>query len=337
MPGVQRLSYFQTGREATKGTAVAATRQWYPSGTGIIDIDSMLAFQRGNRGTRTSLIGAMSKGTLATITFQTDPEMGVAYDELVFPLNQAGGGTAGSGSSADKSWTWAAGGTAAITPQSYTVEAGDDTQMYEFEYAMMPDFTMGAAFDGVTTLDFSMFARQSTKASFTALTPNSAVRIPGKLWKLRHATAQSGLSGASDQSNLLLNWSWQVNTGLVPRFYQDGLTYFGQHAESGDVTGIISLTVESTATAITQYYDKWNPGGTPTVDFLQLKATGPALGGSNYSATLQAAVIYTKVAPISEESDGVNLYKVDAETVYDSTWGQSMGGTIVNSITALTA
>ena len=52
-----------------------------------------------------------------------------------------------------------------------------------------------------------------------------------------------------------------------------------------------------------------------------------AAGGG--TATLQFAVIYRDVQPISGESDGVNLYNVNAEIVYDSTWGRAIGATVV--------
>lgn len=336
MPGTQIFTKFQTGREATAGTAVAATRQWYPDGTGVINIDSMLAEHAGGRGVYNPLTFHTSKGVGVQLNYRSLEEVGVAWDELPFFFNQAGGATAGTGSSADKSWTWAAGGTAAMSPRAYTIEAGDDTQFYEFEYGQISEFTLSASQDGLTQVEANWFARQPTKTTQTALTPNTALRIPGKLWQPKFATAQSGLSGASVQSNFLVSWSWKVVTGLIPRFYQDGTTYFGQSAQTA-ISGEISLVVESTATAVSQFYDKWNPGGTPTLDFIQLAATGPALGSSTYSATLQAAVNYVDVKPIGSESDGVNLYSVTARTVYDSTWGQSMGGTIVNSIAALTA
>lgn len=336
MPGTQIFTLLQTAREVTAGTAVAATRQWYPDGTGVINIDSMLAEHGGNRGVYNPLAYHTSQGVGVTLNYKSLQEMGVAWDELVFPLNQAGGGLTGSGASADKTWTWAAGGTAAMTPKTFTIEAGDDTQFFQFEYGMMSDFTLSASKDNLTQLEANYFARQSTKVTKTTLTPNTALRIPGLLWKPRFATAQSGLAGASDQSNLLVDWSWKVTTGLVPRKYQDGLTYFGQHAQTA-ISGEINLTVESTAVAVSQFYDKWNVGGTPTLDFIQLKATGPTLGTTAYSATLQAAVNYTNVQPIGSEDNGVNLYSVTARTVYDSTWGQSMGGTIVCSIAALTA
>lgn len=333
MAGTQIFSLFQTGREATAGTAVAATRQWYPDGTGLINIDPMLSIHGGNRGVYNPEVYASTKGVAVDIPYRSNPEVGVAFDELPFVLNQVGGGTAGSGSSADKTWTWAAGGTAAMTPLSYTIEVGDDVQFWEFEYGQMESWTLSAAKDGMTQLEANYVARQPTKTTKTSLSPNTAVRITGKKWLIRFATAQSGLAGASDQSNFLVDWSWNVTTGLKRRFYQDGNAYFGQTVQTA-VSGEINLTVESTSTAVSQFYDKWYA---QTVDFLQLKNIGPSLGTSNYLALMQAAVLYTDVKPIGSEDNGVNLYQITARTVYDSTWGQSMGGTAVCSIAALTA
>jgi hypothetical protein len=333
-PGSQLFSLFQTGKETTKGTAVAATRQWYPDGTGIIEIDPMLAMRRGNRGTRTQLAAAATRGVAVNLSYRSNSDIGVAYDELVFALNFAGGGTAGTGASADKSWTWAAGGTATTNPQSYTIEVGDDVQFWEFEYSQARAFTLSAAVGEMTQLEMDFFARQPTKTTKTSLSANTAVRIPGNLWKPSFGTAQAELGTATPVTNFLLDWSAEITTGLTPRFYQDGNAYFGQSAESIPVSGIVTLHVESTSQAVSQFYDKWYA---QTMDFLQLKATGPTLGSSTYSAALQFALIYTDVKPIASEQDGVNIYEITAETAIDSTWGQSMGGTVVNSIAALTA
>lgn len=334
MPGSQLYALFQTGKEATAGTSVAATRQWYPDGTGLINIDPMLALHEGNKGVRTPLNAVTSKGVAVEIPYRSNAEIGVSWNELVFPLNQAGGGTAGSGSSADKTWTWAAGGTATTNPQAYTIEVGDDIQFWEFEYAQMRDFTLSASKDGLTQLEANWFARQPTKVTKTSLSPNTDVRIPGYLWKPSFAHAQSALGTATAQSNFLVDWSASITTGLVPRFYQDGLAYFGQSVESMPVDAEITLHVESTALAVSEFYDKWYA---QTMDFMQLKAIGAAIGGGTYLAALQFALIYTDVKPISSSDEGVNLYEITARAAYDATWGQSMGGTVVNAIAALTA
>lgn len=333
-PGTQIFTYFQTGKESTAGTTVAATRQWYGQGSGETTIDDMLALHRGNRGTRTQLVSADTKGVAVQIAYQSDADMGCSYDELVFPFSQLKGGVTGSGAQADKTWTFAPSQTGANSQESYTIEVGDDIQEIEFGYAQMSDFTISAAKDGKTQLSCNWFARQPVKSTKTAVSANLGVRIPGYLWIPRWASAQSGLSGASDVLNFLQDFSIRHTTGLTPRFYQDGLAYFGQSVEAVEQTAEITLHVESTSTTISEFYDKKRA---QTVDFMQLKCTGPTLGSSNYSVQLQYAVLWTDVKQIASVDNGVNIWEVTGQTVYDTTWATNCNAVIVNSIAALTA
>lgn len=332
-PGTQIFTGFQTGKETTAGTTVAATRQWYGQGTGEVAIDDMLALHRGNRNTRTQLAYATSKGVSVDISFQSDTDIGLAYDELPFVFSQLKGGLSGVGGGADKVWTLAPSQTAANAQESYTIEVYDDIQEYEFGYCQLHDFTISAAFDGMTQFSGNWFGRQPVKSTKTAVTANTAVRIPGYLWLPRFATAQSGLAGASDSLNFLVDWSANHQTGLTRRFYQDGLAYFGQSVEALEQTATVTLHVESTALAVSEFYDKKRA---QTVDFMQLKCTGPALGGSNYAVTLQYALLYTDVKPIASASDGVNLYEITAESVIDPTWATNFAATSTNSIATIT-
>lgn len=333
MPGTQHFSYFQTGKESVAGTSVAATRPWYNDGTGHIDIDDMLALHAGNRGTRTSLAYASSKGVLVKLGYKADPDMGVAYDELTWMGTQHKGGVTAVGAGADKTWTYAPSQTAANAQETFTIEYGDDTQEFESEYCFVTDWTIGASVDSMTQLSANWVGRQPTKSTKTALAANQAVRIPGDLWKIRFAASQAGIAGASDQANFLLDWEANFQTGLVPRFYQDGNKYFGQTVEAADMMATLTLHVESTALAVSEFYDKKRA---QTVDFCQLKALGPSLGGSNYSAQIQLALLYTDVKPLANEDDGVNIYEVTAQTVIDPTWATSMNFVFVNSVATLT-
>ncbi len=335
-PGVQLFTYFATGKESTAGTTVAATRNWYGQGSGEIDIDDMLSLHRGNRGTRTNLAYATSKGVAVKIAYQSNPDIGMAWDEFPFLISQLDGGNTASGGSADKTWTGAPSQTGANSQESYTIEIGDDVQEYEFGYCQASDFTISAAGGpaDLTQLSVNWFARQPVKSTKTTLAANKAVRIPGYLWTPRWATAQSGLSGASDVLNFMTDFSVTHQTGLNPRFYQDGLAYFGQSVESLPQTATMTFHVESTSLAVSEFYDKKRA---QTVDFMQLHALGPALGGSNYEATLQYALIYTDVKPIASVAEGVNIYEVSAETVLDGTWGTNFSAVVVCATTALTA
>lgn len=333
MPGIRLLSYMQIGKEATPGTAVPATRRMAPDLTSGFSVDWMKTYHEGrSTGTRNPITYATQQGTMVTINYRSMDGAGIAYDDLPYFMHFPQGGTAGTGAGADKTWTTAWGGAAAGSPLALTIEFGDDVQNYEADYCQVRHIGVSAEPQGLTQLTADIYGRQSTKSTKTSLTMPNPVNIPGYLWKIRFATSQAGLTAASDVTNFLVSWDAEWDTGLVPRFYHDGLAYFGQGVEAAPVTGQLHLVVESTAQAITQFYDK---GAANTVDFVQLKATGPSLGSSNYSSQFQFAVEYETVQPLSGEQDGVNLYDITARIVYDSTWQKSIESTTVCSLATL--
>jgi hypothetical protein len=330
-PGTQRFTYLQSGKETVAGTAVAATRPWYPDGSGFIDIDPMLMKHGGNRGTRTALAYVTSQGVMVEIPFKSHADRPIAYDELIYLGSQLKGGVSGTGGAADKTWIHAPSQTGANAQESFTLEAGDDVQGWQFPYGQMTDWTLSASNTGMTDAQANWFAQQPVKASKTSLTANQAVMIPGYLWKMRFAAAQSGLSGATDNTVNLIDWNLNVVTGLVRRKNMTGSPYFDRTVEAADISGVLTLHVESTAAAVSEFYDKFYG---EIVDFAQLKAVGPTLGGSNYSSQIQMALIYTMVKPISAADQGVNLYEITAELTADPTWNQSIAMTTVCSATA---
>lgn len=336
-PGTQIFTLLQMGKETTAGTSVAATKIWYPDGTGLVDIDSMLALHRGNRGTRTKLSYATSKGTMVKIPYRANPDYGVAWDELPHVFGQIAPIGTATGATADKTWTVTPSQTGANAAGSaYTIEYFDDIQAYEVEACQASSFTLSASEDSMTGLSIDWFGRQSTKTTKTTLTPINPVRIPGYLWKPTWFTTFAGLGTATANSSILTDWSLTINTGLVPQNYQDGFGYYSEAVQAEEFSGQLTFHVVSSATAVSQFYDNWNPGGAPTMDFMQLKAVGPALGSSNYTATMQMALLYTNVKPIGSEQNGVNLYEVTAELAYDATSTKSFAGTVICSIATIT-
>lgn len=332
MAGVQLFTSFSTGKESTAGTSVATTYEWYGDGTGELGIDRMLALHGGNRGTRTSVAHVTSKGTAVNITYNSDPELGVAYDELHKVFGQLDGGNSGAGAQADKTWTIAPSQTGANAQESYTIEIGDDVQFWEVAYCQARSFTLSASQDSMTNLSVDWFGRTPVKVTATTLAANESVRIPGYLWIPKFAASQAGIAGASTSLNVLRNWSAKYQTGLIPRFYQDGLAYFGQSVEAAEQTVEVNFTLESGTLAVAEY-DKWLADSTT---FMQLAATGPALGGSNYSATFQYALKYLNVEVIGSEDEGVNLYNFTARSVLDATWATNTSAVIVNSLATIT-
>jgi len=336
MAGARLLSHFQVGMEVTKGTAVAATRMMYPDLSSTFQIDWQKSYHDGRRtGSRNPATYATRMGEAVAVNFRTVDDAGISFDELPFFFAFPNGSTAAT--SGGTSYLWdvnAWGGSSAGTARSLTCEYGDDVQNYEAEYCFATDISMSADSDGMTQLSANIVGRQAAKTTKTSLSSVDPVYIPGYLWMPKFATAQSGLDGASTIPNFLRSWSMDWTTGLVPHKYQDGNDYFGQAVESAAVTGTVRLVVDSNATAITQFYDKGEAG---TIDFLNLTATGADVGdGTAYKADIDVALEYTDVQLLASDVDGVNTYEINAKIMDDSSWGQSIGAEVVNSLANLT-
>src|SRR5690242_11746237 len=104
-PGTQIFTYMQLGKESSAGTSVAATRRWFPDGTGNVEIDNHLNVYRGNRGNRTLATGGIEMGETVNIPYRSNPDIGLLYDELPYILGQIDGGNTATGALANKTWT----------------------------------------------------------------------------------------------------------------------------------------------------------------------------------------------------------------------------------------
>jgi hypothetical protein len=328
MPGTQVFTYVNLAKETVRGTPVAPTRQFYSDGTGVLAIERGQNFHEAENTGRRYPIRRVTQ-TTEDVDLQLNTVAGVAYDDLVVPTSFLNGGTTFTGAGADKTYAPIPSATAANNPPSYSIDVGDDVQNWRCQYAMAESFKISAGIGDVTQLEMKMFAQRAVKTAKATPGINSSIKIPGDLWTIKFATTFAGLGAASVQTNFLQSFELEVNPGLSRRHYLDGNMYFGQHVE-GKITATLTLTTESTALAVSEFYDK---SAADTMDFIRLKATGPVLGGSFYSAQFDMAVLYEEPEIIAENDDGVNLYKVVAHLADDGTNG--IIPVIVNSLAAL--
>jgi hypothetical protein len=328
MPGIQDFTIANIGKETARGTPVAPTRRLYAEGTGVLAPDFGLNFHEGeNTGRRIPIRRVTSQSEDVALTLKSSS--GVAYDELPILFSQLKGGTTGTGASADKTWAFVPSLTGANSPEAYSLDVGDDVQNWRVQYGMMTRIKLAAALGDVTSYETAWFGQRAVKTAAAVVTGNTAIKIPGDLWTIKFASTFAGLGAASISPNFLIGWELDISTGLVWRHYMDGNAYGAQHVET-TIAATLTMTVESTALAISEFYDKAVAG---TMDFVRLKATGPALGGSNYSAQVDLPTLYEVPSVISDEKDGINLYKVVAHLADDGTNG--LTPTVVCSIAAL--
>src|SRR3990167_62595 len=332
-PGLQHYTRLGIGLEGTAGTAVAASRTLYPDGTGFFSIDPMLTFaEDANRGTKTHVAAATQQGIAVAIPFRTPAQTGISYDELVIPFSQLRGGVTGSGATAAKVWTFTPDQDAASSQPAFTLEPGDDVMSWRMEYAQVSRWRLSAAIDSPTMLEMDFYARQAAVTStLSNPTVTNPVRIASKRWAVRFATTQAGLNAASNESNFLLDFDLDVQTGLVPRKYMDGTDYFGQGVGGGQPDFTLTMHGESTSVASTRY-GKWIAR---EVDFIRLRNNGPSIGSTTYAAQLDLAVLWTNVQPIASMDAGVNVWEFTGRAAYDPTWDNSLVAHLINSVTLL--
>lgn len=332
MPGIQDFTYLNWGKESTRGTAVAPTRKLYATGSGVLDIEDSVTFhEEENRGTRADVVRATARAE--DVNLKAETAAGVGWDDLLLPMLSLKGGLSPTGAGADKTWTITPSLSAANNPDSVSVDVGDDIQNWRCQYVMCRSFKIKAALGELTQMSLDAFAQRAVKVAKATPADNVSPKIPGDLWTVKYAATLAGLPGASIVANFLVDWELEIRTGVFAEHYMDGNLYFGQHVETS-LGGTLTMTVESTAQAITQFVDKYRA---QTLDFVRLKATGAVLGGSNYSAQVDLGVLYDKPSIIDSDRDGINLYKITARVAADSptTPAQNMSFVLVNALTAI--
>jgi len=332
MAGVDVFTRINLAKETVHGTPVARTRRFYGIAAGNFDIGDSFAFhEQENRGARVRISSHAPTLLRNAPTLKLVDSAGIGYDDLVHIFSMGlQGGRSGSGGSADKTWTFTQPTTGSGAYESLSADVGDDVQNWVLQYLMPTKWKLSTTFGELTHLEADCFAQQAIKgaASSPAEIANN-ILIPSDLWTLKTAGTFAGLSGASVQTNLLRTWSFEYDTGILPRFYMDGTTGLGQHVET-DIAGMVDMEVESTAYTISEFVDKYRAG---TLDYARFKVQGPVLGGSFYSLQFDMPVYWDEPQVIASTDNGVNLYTVRGRQAYDSTNGLVV--TLVCSLSAI--
>ena len=329
MPGIQEFTYLNFGKETVRGTPVAPTRKFIGDATGVLGEDIGLTFhETENRGRRAVAFRATQQTEDASLKVSGEP----TFDDLVWPHTSIAGGKTGVGGGADKSWAFAPSMTAANVPEAFSVDGGDDVQNWRYQYVMWRRFSLAAAIGKVTKIEGDLFAQRALKvAKASPADPAASPKIVGDHWTVKVAGTFAGLPGASVQQALLLESKLDLTTGLIWRHYQDGNLYGAQHVETA-FDGKFTMTVESTAFAVSEFYDKWKA---QTLDYVRWKNTSPVVLGASFpSIQYDFAVLWSAVQPISDTSEGVNLWKIEGRLIDDGT-NPLVSPTLVCSLAAI--
>lgn len=330
MPGIKKLRKLQMGREATAGTAVAATTLWRGEGTiedqrEIMMVEEDVGYLSGLDRTYTPKYMAALAMDAVEATFEQFPhilEAGVRTDtpdadgtgsgyvyEYVFPT------------------------TALNTLKYYTIEGGDNQAAEEMEYSFVQDFTLSGEAAAGIEMSASWVGRQVSTSLFTTgvSMPDVDVMIFGK--SELYIDAVAGSIGGTQKTSTFLAASLDVDTGWRPVFTGDGELYYTFVKNIGPVI-TLDVTFEHDGTATAEIAAK----NAETPRQIRWKIEGPALGtAGTYTYKTVMVDLAGKWESFDKigDQDGNDIVTGRFVARYNSTADLFAEITVVNELSAL--
>jgi hypothetical protein len=246
----------------------------------------------------------------------------VSVGELPIWLSMTDGVTP-SGTAAPYGWDFDFSMTAANNPTSYSLVATDGQQQYVANYCLAESITIAADRSGLTNLSASLFSQNIAKSSATLAegTPTSPF-MAGRLWNaFQHGSSFPGTADGTAYE-YLLDFSLEYSSGIARQSYLAGTAVFSTHAESNPFTGTLTMTVSSTASAVSTWYDAYR-AATP-------KGVRLTWSNGTYSAHILCMIVPTEVQQMAGAEDGLTTMAVTGTLVYDTSSAKSLR-IVVNS------
>lgn len=329
--GIKALRKIQLGREATAGTAVAASTVW--RGMGALKDDLTQVFVEEDVGllapTDRSYISALG----GSISLASTP---ATFEQLPHIL-EMGVGTATptqDGAGSDYLYTYTSPTTTLPTLKHYTIEAGDNNAAEEMEYCFVPNFTLEGTAGEAVMMSADVMGRQVAASTFTGALSLPAVEEvltnKGKFY----IDAIGGTIGSTQITQTLKAFSLAWNTGLQAVMTADGNLYFTfVKATRSEIT--MDITFEYNANATTEIA-KWR-AGTSSLIRLQFEGSTVATPGTTYSnKTLNIDLTgkWDNFQAISD-TDGNDIVIATFKAAYNATPASYAEILVVNELSTL--
>lgn len=284
MAGIKKLRKIQLGREATAGTAVAATTIW--RGLGTIEDPREVVFPDEDVGILSGTDRSYVPKLAAALSMDAVPatfEQLVHYGEAGIKLVGTG---AADGVGSGKIYDYPFPETSLNIIKTYTIEGGDNQEVEKMEYGFVSDFTLEGKAGEAWMMSANWQARQVAPSTFTAAlaVPTVEEILFGKT-KL-YIDAVGGSYGTTQKANTLLSASLKVKTGWIPVFTGDGALYF-TFAKSTMPEILLDIIFEHDGAATAEKVN-WRA---QTPRLIQLKAEGSALATPGTAYTYKTMII----------------------------------------------
>ena len=333
--GSRFFTIVQYGKETTHGTAVAATKMW-PGQAMRVVTDSKPSYPVEQFNVRME----SRRGIVYERLYQnTLVSSHAGFQQLLLPLGCGlkGGVTASEQTVGEGDYLWdlTPSLTGSNSPDSVTLEIGDDAQAWEVEYCMFNRISISGnvSQDGgeaPVSIEAEFFGRKLATTTFTgSLSLQSSTPMNAKKARLYVDSAWSGVGG-TELSDLLRDFRVEILTGVHPSFAGSANDYFNAHKE-GIIGFTAAFTIEGGSDAATLFAAQQ----AQSLQVVRLEINGPQIGaGVNHRLRIDMGGTWEDVTPIDNEDRGDNLATLALHPHYDDTGAKGLQVEVITNVNA---
>lgn len=220
------------------------------------------------------------------------------------------------------------------TPDSATFEFGDSVQAFENEYVTGEKLKISGSVpqsggDAPISLSLDFFARQNTKADFTAAIAAPVVNeMSGFLTRL-FVNDSWATVGTTEKTGILRAFDIEIIGGFYPQFHGGQAMTFDAVGE-GKPAILVNLTLDNGAAAIALH------DAVGTMKVFKLLFEGPQIGtGSKHMLEIPFSGIVMETKPGDSKDQETSLTTVSIEGIYDPTGAKLMTPKVITNVASI--
>jgi hypothetical protein len=227
-------------------------------------------------------------------------------------------------------WTYAPTLTAVNTPDTYTVEFGDEAQAYEAEYVFATSLELAGAMNEPVKVSADITGRRLSTSTFTPALADRTVESALAQKTVLSLDDAGGVIGTTAVSGTVFGWKWTLPEHFVPKRQMDGQLYFSSVTEKR-MQPKLELTCEfnSTFAAVRAKY------AADTAQLARLDVLGSLIAATEFRRLrIDGAYRITEIDKL-DESDGTTVVGMTLLGEYDATFAKLFELSVENTLTAL--
>lgn len=220
--------------------------------------------------------------------------------------------------------------TSATTPQSYTFQWGDNLAVYDVEYVLAKGLEISGAMDGPMKVKADLFGRNFEVGAFDPAAGSLSNPSTLETFKTNKTVlsidAAAGTMGTTPKASTLLEFTWKLETGYMPRVHGGANIYYDSIIQSKPkLTVDMTIEFNTGAAAERAFYE----AGTRRLFELVTTASG------GHTLTLDWSGVYTSFSEI-QHREGSDIVAVTTELQLDTVYTELFTAELVNAVASLT-